>query len=155
MNGTGGGKFSPAKTLSLAEVVTLTARLYAEDRGEAVPSSAAGEPWYQGAYDYCVEKGLFTAGEVPAAALTGAATRFEMVDMLDRAVPDSEKAPIHSDVAVPDLAESAPYGEVVYRWYRAGITEGDQNGNFNGGSVITRGETATIFCRLAGLTERV
>ena len=155
MNGTGGGKFSPAKTLSLAEVVTLTARLYAEDRGEAVPSSAAGEPWYQGAYDYCVEKGLFTAGEVPAAALTGAATRFEMVDLLDRAVPDSEKAPIHSDVAVPDLAESAPYGEVVYRWYRAGITEGDQNGNFNGGSVITRGETATIFCRLAGLTERV
>ena len=44
--------------------------------------------------------------------------------------------------------------EVVYRWYRAGITVGDQKGNFNGNSIITRSETAVILCRLAGLTER-
>ena len=48
-----------------------------------------------------------------------------------------------------------PYGGVVYRWYRAGITQGDQNGNFNGSSHITRAETAAILCRLAGLAERV
>ena len=44
--------------------------------------------------------------------------------------------------------------EVVYRWYQAGITVGDQKGNFNGNSIITRSETAVILCRLAGLTER-
>ena len=155
MNGTGGGKFSPMQTLSLAEVVTLTARLHAEGGGRSVPASAAGELWYQGAYDYCVDNGLFTAAEVPLSALTEAATRFQMVDLLDRSVPDSGKAPIHSSVTVPDLAESDPYGEVVYRWYRAGITEGDQTGSFHGNSIITRGETAAIFCRLAGLTKRV
>ena len=155
MNGTGNGQFSPAKTLSLAEVVTLAARLHAENNGAAVPASAAGEAWYQGAYDYCLDNGLFTAGEVPASALMDNATRFQMVDLLDRAVPESDKAPIHTDVTVPDLAEDAPYADVVYRWYRAGITQGDQNGNFNGASLITRGETATLFCRLAGLTERV
>ena len=155
MNGTGSGRFSPMQTLSVAEVVTLTARLHAEENGGSVPAPGPGEPWYQGAYDYCVDNGLFTAREVSASTLTDPATRFEMVDLLDRAVPDSEKAPVHSDVTVPDLAESAPYGNVVYRWYQAGITQGDQNGNFNGNSRITRAETAAILCRLAGLAERV
>lgn len=155
MNGTGNGQFSPAKTLSLAEVITLAARFHAENSGSTVPASAAGEAWYQGAYDYCVDNGLFTAAEVPSSALTDNATRFQMVDLLDRAVPESDKAPIHTDVTVPDVAEDAPYADVVYRWYQAGITQGDQNGNFNGNSLITRGETAAIFCRLAGLTERV
>ena len=155
MNGTGSNRFSPSQTLSVAEVVTLAARLCAGEAGEAVPASGSGQPWYRGAYDYCVDSGLFTAAEVPLSAMNSPATRFQMVDILDRAVPDSEKAAIHSDVTVPDLAQSAPYGGVVYRWYRAGITQGDQNGNFNGSSHITRAETAAILCRLAGLAERV
>ena len=75
-----------------------------------------------------------------------------MVDLMDRAVPDSEKQAINNvpDGGVPDLRESDPYGDVVYRWYRAGITEGDQNGRFNGSSQISRSEIATILCRLAG-----
>lgn len=149
MQGTGGGQFSPDRTLSLAEVVTLTARLHAEENGGTVPSSS-GE-WYQGAYDYCVDNGLFTAGEVPVSSLAETATRFQMVDLLDRAVPESKKAPIHSNVTIPDLTEGSLYGDVVYSWYRAGLISGDQNGRFNGNSPITRGETAVIFCRLAGL----
>ena len=97
--------------------------------------------------------GTFT--DVPAAGLTADATRFQMVDLLDRAVSESDMAPIHTGVTVPDVAEGAPYADVVYLWYQAGITQGDQNGNFNGSSPITRGETAALFCRLAGLTERV
>lgn len=155
MQGTGEGSFSPDQTLSVAEVVTLTARLYAEENGESVPASDPDQSWYQGAYDYCVDSGLFTAAEVPVSSMTAPATRFEMVDLLDRAVPDSEKTPIHSEISVPDLSQSSPYGDVVYRWYQAGITQGDQDGNFNGGSQITRAETAAILCRLAGLTERV
>ena len=153
MEGTGNGKFSPEQTLSVAEVVTLAARLHAEDAGETVP--AASGAWYTGAYRYCLDKGLFTAGEVPFAALEDPATRFTMVELLDRAVPEGEKGAIHSNVTVPDLSEGSPYGDVVYRWYRAGITQGDQNGRFNGNSHITRAETAAILCRLAGLTERV
>ena len=60
--------------------------------------------------------------------------------------PSSEKAAIHRGVTVPDLAKSAPYGDVVYRWYWAGITEGDENGCFNGNSIITRSETAGTAC---------
>ena len=153
MNGTGSGRFSPNGTLSVAEVVTLTARLYAEDTGTTVPASSGA--WYMGAYNFCLESGLFSEAEVPLSTMNSPATRFQMVELLDRAVSDSDKAAIHTSVTVPDLSESAPHGDVVYQWYRAGITQGDQNGNFNGNSHITRAETAAILCRLAGLTERV
>lgn len=155
MQGTGGNRFSPNATLSVAEVVALTARLYAEDQGERVPVGSGA--WYQGAYDYCIGKGLFTSQEVPISAMTKTATRFQMVDLLDRAVPDSEKQSTRTLPSgyIPDLKESEPYGAVVYQWYRAGIVDGDGAHRFNGSNQITRAETAAILCRLAGLTPRV
>ena len=155
MTGTGGSSFSPNATLSTAEVVTLAARLHADRNGKTVPQSSGA--WYQGAYDYCVDNGLFTRTEVPQSSLTGTATRYQMVDLLDRAVPDSEKQAVKtiSDGYIPDLRQSDPYGDVVYQWYRAGIVEGDSAHRFNGSTQISRAETAAILCRLAGLTPRV
>ena len=155
MNGVGNGKFNPQGIMSTAEVVALTARLHAERNGKTIPTASGA--WYQGAYDYCVNNGLFTKSEVPLSTMGNKATRFQMVDLMDRAVPDSEMKPVNTvpDGGVPDLRESDPYGAVVYRWYRAGITEGDQSGRFNGSSQISRSEVATLLCRLAGLTPRV
>lgn len=155
MTGTGGSSFSPNATLSTAEVVTLAARLHADRNGKTVPQSSGA--WYQGAYDYCVDNGLFTRTQVPQSSLTKTATRYQMVDLLDRAVPDSEKQAVKtiSDGYIPDLRQSDPYGDVVYQWYRAGIVEGDSAHRFNGSTQISRAETAAILCRLAGLTPRV
>ena len=155
MKGTGGDKFSPNATLTVAEVVTLTARLYADRQGESVPTSDGA--WYLGAYNYCVDKGLFTTSEVPLSTMLNKATRFQMVDLLDRAVPSEEKEVIKVvfNGEVPDVQETDPYGPVVYLWYRAGIVEGDNNGSFHGNTNISRAETAAILCRLAGLTPRV
>ena len=114
-----------------------------------------GELWYQGAYDYCLAARIFTAGDVDFDQLERPATRFEMVQILDWAVPDGEKEAIHDSASVPDVSRSSPYWGVVTRWYLAGITQGDQSGNFNGEKSITRAETAAILCRLAGLTPRV
>ena len=155
MKGTGGDKFSPNGTLTVAEVVTLTARLYADRQGESVPASDGA--WYQGAYNYCVDQGLFTTSEVPLSTVLNKATRFQMVNLLDRAVPQEEKQVINVvfNGEVPDVQETDPYGPVVYLWYRAGIVEGDNNGSFHGNTNISRAETAAILCRLAGLTPRV
>ena len=43
-NGTGSGRFSPMQTLSVAEVVTLTARLHAEENGGSVPAPCSVFP---------------------------------------------------------------------------------------------------------------
>lgn len=155
MKGTGGDKFSPNGTLTVAEVVTLTARLYADRQGESVPTSDGA--WYLGAYNYCVDQGLFTTSEVSLSTMLNKATRFQMVDLLDRAVPSEEKEVIKVvfNGEVPDIQETDPYGPVVYLWYRAGIVEGDNNGSFHGNTNISRAETAAILCRLAGLSDRV
>ena len=155
MKGTGGDKFSPNGTLTVAEVGTLTARLYADRHGGSVPTSDGA--WYLGAYNYCVDQGLFTTSEVPLSTMLNKAIRFQMVDLLDRAVPSEEKEVIKVvfNGEVPDVQETDPYGPVVYLWYRAGIVEGDNNGSFHGNTNISRAETAAILCRLAGLTPRV
>lgn len=154
VKGVGEGRFAPMEMLNLGSVVALAARLHAEGGGTEVP--AADGAWYQGAYDYCVEQGLFAPEEYPLAGMNANATRFQMVDLLDRAVSDGETATVKTvaDGSIPDLALSHPYGPVVYRWYRAGIVEGDAAGRFNGESFISRAEMATILCRLAGLTPR-
>lgn len=154
MKGTGSSCFSPDTIFTVAEVVTLTARLHAEQSDATVPQD--GALWYLGAYDYCLDHGLFTASEVPFSTLEQKATRFQMVELMDRAVPAEEKQAILTvaDGDIPDLREREPYGDVVYSWYRAGITQGDQAGRFNGSAQISRAEVATILCRLAGLTPR-
>ena len=84
------------------------------------------------------------------------ATRFEMAAIWDKA---AWFARVNSDVNevadgfIPDLAESDPYGEIVYRWYRSGVLTGDSQHKFNGESSITRAEACVIICHLTALVE--
>lgn len=142
-----GDQFNPAGTLSLAETVTLAARMYAAEHGESVPEGGEG-PWYQAAYDYCAAQGLVDSATLPLSEMTRPATRFEMVSILDGAISPERMTEVVADPAVPDLQESDPYGAVVYRWYRAGILTGGSDGSFRGESNITRAETAKILCEI-------
>ncbi len=138
--------YGPGNTLTLAEAVTFAARIYAEAHNEAVPTG--GTPWYQAAYNYCVEKGVIDAKTFALEDMTRTATRFEMVAVLDGAVPEARMDNSVAVKAIPDLAESDDYGEPVYRWYRAGILSGDASGAFNGQDSITRAEVAKILCTI-------
>ena len=151
MTGTSGSAFSPGKSLTLAEAVTLAARLYAEAHGETAPSG--GSPWYRNAYDYCVSRGVIDGNQFPLSAMGRNATRFEMAAVLDGAIPAERmdnSVPV-PDGAIPDLRESDAYGALVYRWYRAGIVAGDASGSFNGGRDIQRSEVAKILCTINNL----
>ena len=154
MGGTGDGRFSPDETLSISQVVALSVRLHAQYYGNTVPETVDG-PWYQGAYQYGLEKGLFNRSQLSSTLANNPASRLQMVAWLDKAVPESQKQPIHSEVTIPDVAPTDPGGTEIYKWYKAGILEGDSDHRFNGRSSITRAETAAILCRLAGLTPRI
>ncbi len=157
LKGVGNDCFAPMGKVTLGQAVTIAARIYADHRGVTVPESDPGEAWYLGAYRYCLSVRLFTAEEVPQEDLERVATRFELVDVLDRAVPDAHMTAIRqvSDWDITDLSEQDAYGPVVYKWRRAGIIEGDQNGAFGGDRDITRAEMAAILCRLTGEMPRV
>ena len=154
MGGTGDGRFSPEETLSISQVVALCVRLHAQYYGNTVPETVDG-PWYQGAYQYGLEKGLFNRSQLSSTLANNPASRLQMVAWLDKAVPEGQKQPIHSEVTIPDVAPTDPGGTEIYKWYKAGILEGDSDHRFNGRSSITRAETAAILCRLAGLTPRI
>ena len=149
VKGVSATKYGTKNDLQIAQAVTLAARIYAEANGEEAPSSK-GSPWYKPAYDYCVEKGIIDPALLPMSRLTEKCTRFEMVEILDKAIPasrwdDSVKI---ADGYIPDLRLSDEHGELVYRWYRAGIVGGDNTHRFNGGKLITRAEVAKILCTI-------
>lgn len=53
----------------------------------------------------------------------------------------------------PDVPATAPYAEAVNALHEYGIINGDNKGNFNPNSSVTRAEAAAIICRLLGIEE--
>ena len=148
MSGVGAGKFDPDGSLTLAQAAVLAYQIHSQANGGSLPDAAGA--WYMPYYQYCLDNGIFTESQFPAAEMDRKATRFDMVAILDRAVPASRMAAVQAvpDGAIPDLREGDPYGALVYKWYRAGIVSGDDEGRFNGNSGITRAETAVILCQI-------
>lgn len=55
----------------------------------------------------------------------------------------------------PDVDANADYAEAVQYLNAIGIMKGDNKGNFNPDSTVTRAEMATIICRMLGETENL
>lgn len=155
MDGVGEGRFGPGGNLTLAQAAVLAYQLHSRDNGGSLPQVTGA--WYMPYYRYCLNYGIFSSGEVPQSALSRNATRYEMVSILDRAVPSGQMKAINDlpDDFIPDIDEKDPCREAVYRWYRAGALAGDSQFRFNGENSITRAETAVILCQVNGLVERV
>lgn len=149
MGGTTDSTFSPGSDLDLSQVLVLAYQLHSQANGGSLPQT--GGAWYMPYYQYCLDSGIIAPEQLDPSGLTRKATRFDLVAILDRAVPESSTAPVKEAVTVPDLAESDPYGPAVYKWYRAGIVSGDETGRFNGSSNISRAEVTVILCQLSNL----
>ena len=57
------------------------------------------------------------------------------------------------ETKLPDVSQSWA-SESIHRWLEAGLVEGDDQGLFRPAANLTRGELATIFVRLLGLTGK-
>lgn len=158
MSGMGEGKFDPNGPLTVAQVLTLAAGIDMKNKGvTAADMPAVDGPWYARFVDYCVGNGMIAADRFAEADMNRPATRFEMADILDKAADESAVRPINDvpDGFIPDLSEEDPYGEVIYKWYRAGITAGYEDHSYLGEKTITRAETCVILCHLSNFVERV
>lgn len=153
MSGQGDGRFHPGGTVSLAEGLTVAARIHDLWRGGA-GDLPAGEPWYAGAVTYGLEHGLVAEGEFPD--YTAPATRAQLAGLLARALPAEDRAPINAVSALPDVNAATPYAESIFALYNAGVlTGGDAYGTFTPNASITRAELAAILCRLVQPDTRV
>lgn len=144
MNGMPDGKFQPDGKVTLAETVTVAARIHARGTTGA-ESFVQGSPWYQVYVDYALQNGILAA---ELADYTRAATRLEFAQILAKTLPASDLFSINhvEDGAIPDVADD----ESVYLLYRAGILTGnDDKGTFAPDSDIDRSEVAAIVTRMA------
>lgn len=153
MNGTSENTFSPSGMFTLAEAVTVAARMHnIHNGGDGKIPAAAGE-WYQGAIDYCTDNGIITKNQF--SDFTKNATRAEMVGIMRAALPDSSWNAINSVNALPDVNKVTPYSEDIFLMYNAGVITGsDMYGLFQPYAYITRAEVATIVTRMADSSYR-
>lgn len=146
MFGTGSGKFDPQGNLTIAQAMTLAYQIHSKATGGTLPQASGA--WYMPYYQYCKDHGIGETGRFSVSDLSRVCTRFEMVDILDQAIPQSRMSAVKSVDKIPDLAENTANAKNVYKWYRAGILSGNSNGEFMGGKSITRAEVAVILCQI-------
>lgn len=149
MSGRGGDKYAPLSAVSLAEAITMAAKLRSGHIGDGYDFSG-GETWYARMVDYAAVQGIIQAGEF--ADYTAAATRAQFAYILSGALPSGALAEINTveDNSLPDVRMGDAYAANIYLLYRAGILSGsDERGTFSPSSTITRAEAAVITSRIA------
>jgi len=144
MIGRGENRFDPKGHVTLAEAVTLAARIH---KGDAAGSTdfVQGTPWYQVYVDYALQNGILDAAPTEP---NRAATRLEFAQILASALPNEKLQGINAvyEGEIPDVADDAS----VYLLYRAGVLTGmDEWGTFCPGNPILRSEVAAVVTRMA------
>jgi len=141
-----GNTFNPTGNMTLAEAVTIAARVHhIYYGGDGVFTQ--GSPWYQVYVDYAISNGIINAGTF--SNYNKAATRAEMAYVFSRALPETEFASQNTVNSLPDVNNSTPYRDAIFMLYKAGVVAGnDSKGTFNPGSNITRAEASAIISRV-------
>ncbi len=139
--------FDPYGNVTLAEAITMAARIhsiYTTGRETFVQTGV----WYQVYLDYAYENGIIPYAFYNA-DVKRQATRAQFAQIFAKALPEEGLAAINdiADNAIPDVDMDMPY---VYALYRAGILTGsDSLGTFHPKTYITRAEAAAIVSRMA------
>lgn len=158
LNGKSEGVFAPNDNMTIAEAITLAARMDLLTH-DIFPQGyfEIGSPWYQPYVDYAKENGLpwqYTDYNVKI-------TREEFAHIFN-AIHDNNKDIFETsfgiveinavgDGSIPDVPLSSEYAADIYKLYRLGILGGsDAARNFFPESNIKRSEVAAIICRLLG-----
>ena len=88
MTGTGETTFSPRRSVSWAQAITIAARLHAQNTGKSVPAADEEEAWYAPALAYAKTNALLPP-DCPEdeAALTGPLSRRSLAYLLAKSTP--------------------------------------------------------------------
>lgn len=148
MKGKSATAFSPSGNITVAETITLAARLYSIYYS-GTEEFVQGEVWYQVYVDYCIAYGIIEESQF--SAYTVPATRAQFAQILGASLPNEALAVQNwiEDGAIPDVPMDANGADAIYRLYRAGVLTGsDSQGSFNPDSTITRAQAAAIITRM-------
>ncbi len=152
VNGTSETTYSPHGQVTIAEAITLAARLSTMYNGKPVPQAATEGDWYAPFVEAAIEAKIIRNDQFED--YNAPALRREVVEILSN-VFDSDYLPaINMFTEIPDLKKSDKVYNTVLNFYNSGILVGDSAHNFNADTYINRSEIAAIINRFADVESR-
>ncbi|MGI6335722.1 MAG: S-layer homology domain-containing protein [Eubacteriales bacterium] len=146
------GAFHPEGSVTVAEALTMAARLHNIYNG-GDGAFTQFDTWYEGYVFYCLAVGIFKLGEFSNYDKT--ITRSQMAYVFANTLPESELQPINTVDSLPDVGEKTMNRNAIFKLYRAGVLTGsDSSGTFGPSETITRAAAAAIIARMAIPSER-
>jgi len=175
MKGNSATSFNPTGDITVAEAITVAARVHSIYTTGKEDFAAGATPWYQPYVDYAVQNKIISSGDFTN--YTRAATRAEMAYIFSRSLsadefkeqntvneaisgicrncgaePDSRYCQDCGKLAayhLPDVSDETPHSRAILTLYKAGIVTGsDIKGTFNPMAKINRAEAAAIISRV-------
>ena len=157
INGTSATSYEPNSNITIAQTITLAARLHRMYYGEGeMVITGWNDPWYQPYVDYAVEKGIINSWEYSESYNNNASRRRFAYIMASSLPPEAFTKINNIDMGqIPDMESENEFAQAVYQLYNAGILTGnDEYGTFLPNSYIRRSEVAAIATRIADPTLR-
>lgn len=153
MKGNEDGTFYADGSVTVAEAVTIAARLhniYYGKTGEFVQ----GDLWYDVYVGYALERGIITGGEFDS--YERAITRKEMASLLSKAVDLSNLQKINSFSSIPDVSSKDKSFDAILALYNSGVLTGSkEDGSFLPLDSVKRSEVSAMVSRLISPELRV
>lgn len=154
----GVGTFSPDKTMSRAEFVTVVVRALYKDELTALPAVSKGTPWYSNAYSLAIDKGLLNKSELNGGDLSQPMTRQEMAMVLVRAAEKNGETPsqlIDTGRIADYSTVGTAYKDYVVKAYSMGMLCGtDNKGTYAPLNSLNRGAASMVLYRLVEPSSR-
>ena len=150
MQGITTSTFSPTRSITLAEVITVAVRvhgIYSTGVQPTIYSDNPSDPWYSGYINYAIANGIISASIFTDYGR--AATRAEVAYIFANTLPTTEFPVKVNITALPDVNNTTPYSESIFMLFRAGVLTGNNDQRtFYPANNITRAEAAAIISRV-------
>ena len=159
LGGRGEKTFSPAGSVTIAEMLTIAARLraiYTTGSEEVIPAASPGKSWYQPYVDYLKAEQLLDTSFEGSYLLP--ASRAQMAGIFAFALPsewyeEPNAALVTTAYAsgdfIADVTLKTPYRSEILMMYRRGLLSGmDAAGSFCPDRSVSRAEIAALLTRV-------
>lgn len=147
MTGVSNTVFDTESTLTVAQGITIAARIHSIINGRDILDVPDSKKWYDKNLHYALDNAIiledtFDNYDRPLKS-------YEMVTILYNSLPSEYLNKINNIISIPDINSSLPYYNNILSFYNAGILNGnDKYGTFLPESSISRKRAAVIISRI-------
>ena len=147
------GSFKPSGTVTYGEFIKMAAITL---DGGANIEQGSGENWAMPYYEFLLNKGVYTAGQIPKNSLGNTIPRSHMALIAANIVTDTPNlSSTEISGRISDINTCGEYKDSVIKSVGTGIITGYEDYTFRPNNTLTRAEASTVIMRLIDKSVRV